>query len=177
MLPADLIRELLSLALQARASPDAFAATFEAQMSGMQDAATYDDAYDTALAGDEEGVYGGTAGGAMRVGEEEDDEDVESEGGVLGADDDADDMLGQLEEIRGVPEQEEEEYGLGGEEGQGEIGGEVFEEEFEGEGAGGRGFMTLGDRMDDDEVGRGAGGYEDEEDAYEEEQPRGRGRR
>ncbi|GIL64439.1 hypothetical protein Vafri_18360, partial [Volvox africanus] len=111
MLPQDFLRELLGLAIGAATSTEGRRATFEAQLEAMEregwdldEDETYDSQYG---AEDEEGE--------LRLRGDEDEEDVESEGGrggLVGEDEgEEDDMLGQLEEMRvgaGAEEEVEE---------------------------------------------------------------------
>ncbi|KAG2453252.1 hypothetical protein HYH02_002575 [Chlamydomonas schloesseri] len=167
LLPADLLRQLLGLAIQAAATPQAAAATFEGALAAMEadaeeeGAPVWDD-----VEYDEEGA------GLVGVGADEDD-DVEEEGGLGGLDGDEDgelvsgrrrrrggaeeeeeeDMLGQLEEMRGG--------GAGADAEEEEAFDEDFGEDWGGAGAGAaRGSRGAGNIFfeEDGGLGGGAGG-------------------
>ncbi|KXZ44478.1 hypothetical protein GPECTOR_67g318 [Gonium pectorale] len=142
LLPSELLRELIGLALQARAEPDAEAATFEAQMDDVQ--------YD----GNDE--YDQYAPGRLGLGGEDEEE---GEAGDLGAGEEGeeadDDMLGQLEEMRDAVAADEEGYeeeGFSEEGAGGRLAGMGADAGYGAE-AGGEGYFDF-----DDEEGGGGGG-------------------
>ncbi|KAG2428321.1 hypothetical protein HXX76_010469 [Chlamydomonas incerta] len=172
LLPPDLLRQLLGLALQAAAAPQAAASTFEAQLAVMEaeaeegGPAVWDD-----VDYDEEAVVGVVGAAA---GEEEDDE-VEEEGGLGGlgeedeeaagvrrrrggaagaaAEDEEEDMLGQLEELRGGGGAGEDAEDIGFEEDFGDP--EVWGDGGAGAASGARGGQIF---FEEDGLGGGGGG-------------------
>lgn len=138
LLPQNFLRELIGLALGAATSPEGRKATMEAQMETMEREGwdlQNDDAYDGQYVTDDEGELG--------LGEDGDEEDVESEGGRSGlADGEDEDMLGQLEEMR-----DEEDEGAVKDEGLGA--GVVGMREGAGDSIGGdEGFLYFDDEED-----------------------------
>ncbi|GLI67752.1 hypothetical protein VaNZ11_012006, partial [Volvox africanus] len=93
LLPQDFLRELLGLAIGAAASAEGRRATFEAQLEAMEREGwdlDEDETYDSQYGGDDEE-------GELRLRGDEDEDDVESEGGqggLVGEDEGEDDMLG-----------------------------------------------------------------------------------
>ncbi|KAG2489232.1 hypothetical protein HYH03_012254 [Edaphochlamys debaryana] len=101
LLPSDLLRQMVALGLEASASPEARAATFESQISAL-DRAAWDDGSGYGEGEDEaeEGELGG--------GEDE----VDEEGGLGGLGEGEEGMLGELEQLRGAGGDAEEEVGF-----------------------------------------------------------------
>ena len=168
LLPADLLRQLLGLAIQAAAAPQAAAASFEGQMAALEAEAEEEGGpvrWDDVAYDEEEAAAAGVVGAGV-----DEEEEVEEEGGLGGLGDEEDegeegavggrrrrggggaeddeDMLGQLEEMRGGVGADAEEEG--------------FEEDFGEEAWGGGGAASSGSRggrifFEEDGVGMGAG--------------------